>query len=95
VTPAGVEAAPHITRPVLITRWLIRGSFDHSKHPSLTCTKCPDAADSHDTAAIILPSKTTCVECHSPQGGVANNCATCHSYHAPGGGKISTAVAGK
>ncbi len=86
VTPVGAESAPLITRPVLMTRWLIRGSFDHSKHLSLACAKCHAAATSRDTADILLPSKATCVECHSPQGGVANGCATCHSYHAPGGG---------
>ncbi len=39
------------------------------------------AAASKDTADIILPGKNSCVTCHSPQGGVADSCATCHDYH--------------
>jgi hypothetical protein len=28
-----------------------------------------------------LPTKQSCVECHSPKGGVASNCSTCHTFH--------------
>jgi hypothetical protein len=77
------SAAPAITAPVIPDRWFVRASFDHAKHLKVECAQCHDAAHSRDTAEILLPAKATCVECHSPKGGVANNCSVCHSYHAP------------
>jgi hypothetical protein len=75
--------APVITQPVIPDRWLIRGQFNHSKHFKVACAQCHDAAHSRDTADVLLPAKASCVECHSPQGGVASTCSTCHSYHTP------------
>ena len=92
VKPTGDEAAPAITHPVQMERWLAHGRFDHSKHLNITCARCHDAEHSRDTADVILPSRTTCVECHSPKGGVANDCSTCHSFHMPGG--VVTVAAG-
>jgi predicted CXXCH cytochrome family protein len=76
-------AGPVITRPSMPDRWMIRARFDHSKHTSVSCTKCHDALRSADTADILMPSKATCVECHSPKGQAASNCSFCHRYHAP------------
>jgi hypothetical protein len=76
-------SAPIVTPPVIPDRWLVRSRFDHGKHFKVSCEKCHDVKRSRDTSDILLPSKRTCVECHSPQGGVANNCSTCHSYHSP------------
>lgn len=73
--------APLVTPPVIPDRWLIRGQFDHSKHFKIACAQCHDAVHSQLTSDVILPSKTTCVECHSPKGGVASSCSTCHTYH--------------
>jgi predicted CXXCH cytochrome family protein len=70
-----------ITRPVIVERWLVHGRFNHAQHSSVACTQCHPAATSHDTADIILPMKDLCVTCHSPEGGVADSCATCHVYH--------------
>lgn len=94
VTPGAGQELPKVTRPVLINRWLIRGRFDHSKHtiagadrsiPNMACDKCHEVTHSSKTSDVLLPSQTTCSNCHSPQGGVANSCSTCHSYHAPAG----------
>ena len=82
VTPAE-SGAPLVSHPFIPDRWLIRGQFDHSKHFKIACAQCHDAIHSHETADVILPSKATCVECHSPKGGVASSCSTCHSYHTP------------
>ena len=82
VTPSE-NSAPLVSRPFLPDRWLIRGQFDHSKHFKVSCTQCHDALHSRDTADVLLPTKETCVECHSPKGGVASSCSTCHSYHTP------------
>jgi hypothetical protein len=75
------EGTPTVSQPFIPDRWLIRGQFDHSKHFKIACTQCHDATHSRDTADILLPSKQSCVECHSPKGGVANSCSTCHGYH--------------
>jgi hypothetical protein len=75
------NSAPLVTAPVIPDRWLIRGEFDHSKHFKIACMKCHSAEHSQETADVILPSKTTCVECHSPKGGVASSCSTCHTFH--------------
>jgi hypothetical protein len=80
VTASATEA-PIVTRPVIPDRWLFRGRFDHGKHFKVACANCHDALHSRETSDIILPSKDTCANCHSPQGGVAHDCATCHSYH--------------
>ncbi len=73
-----------VTRPNIPERWMIRGNFDHSKHLNISCVKCHDVAKSRVTADINLPRKNTCVECHSPRGGVPSNCSTCHSFHTQG-----------
>ncbi|HTD66854.1 MAG TPA: cytochrome c3 family protein [Candidatus Limnocylindria bacterium] len=74
-------AAPVITQPTMPDRWMMRARFDHSKHTSVACVKCHHATRSADTADIIMPAKSSCVECHSPQERVASNCSFCHSYH--------------
>lgn len=80
---AVANAAPVVTPPVIIERWLPRGQFHHAKHANVDCLKCHAALGSTDTADILLPHQTSCTECHSPKGGVAHNCSECHNYHAP------------
>jgi len=75
------EGRAEITKPAVVEHWLTHGRFDHAKHSSLACTKCHQAEKSRETADIILPTKETCATCHSPRGGVANSCVTCHAYH--------------
>lgn len=89
VTPSR-NTAPNVTDPVIPDRWLIHGSFDHSKHlqniqnsAKLDCDVCHEAKHSRLTSDILLPSIQTCVKCHSPAGGVASACSTCHGYHSP------------
>ena len=72
-----------VTPPVIYERWLTHAAFDHGKHMGLACETCHDAVHSRDTADVLLPARETCAECHSPRGGVANTCATCHEYHKP------------
>jgi len=77
--PGGFQVTP----PVIYERWLTHAAFDHSKHTGLACAKCHDAGHSRETADVLLPAREICAECHSPQGGVADSCATCHAYHKP------------
>ncbi len=82
---AGSVGGIEITKPLLTERWLSHAKFEHAKHSSLACTQCHAAERSSDTGDVLLPSKASCVTCHSPRGGVADSCATCHTYHKPSG----------
>jgi hypothetical protein len=75
--------SPQITPPVLPERWLAQAKFSHARHANVSCAQCHDAVHSRDTADILLPPKESCVQCHSPRGGVADTCAECHTYHHP------------
>ena len=74
---------PEITKPIQTERWLAQARFNHAKHLNIACAQCHDAVHSKDTADVLLPPKNTCATCHSPRGGVADNCAECHTYHKP------------
>jgi hypothetical protein len=86
---ASGRGAPSVTDPVIPDRWMIRGNFDHSKHlvsanragGKILCSECHQVEHSRLTSDVLLPSKQTCVDCHSPKGGVSDSCSTCHSYH--------------
>src|SRR5437588_6954625 len=80
---ANGDAAPTITKPILIDRWMTHAQFNHAKHASVKCDDCHHAAQSRETSDILMPDKASCVTCHSPQGKVAAECITCHTYHAP------------
>ena len=80
---ARTNLAPEITKPVLVDRWMPQAKFNHAKHVSMACAECHRAAQSHETADVLMPVRANCVTCHSPQGKVASDCITCHSYHAP------------
>ena len=70
-----------VTKPVMTERWLWHGEFNHRKHATMACADCHNAVESRDTAEIIVPPKNSCAKCHSPSGGVADSCVTCHSFH--------------
>jgi hypothetical protein len=78
---AKASGSPEITKPVMFERWLAHSDFNHAKHATVACAQCHQAGQSKDTADVILPRKETCVACHSPRGGVADACTTCHVYH--------------
>ena len=73
----------HVTPPVTPDRWLVHAKFNHAAHSAIrSCEECHDKArQSSLTSDILLPDKASCVKCHSQQGGVASNCATCHDFH--------------
>jgi hypothetical protein len=75
------ELVPVITKPRIPDRWLPRARFDHSKHVTMVCAECHDVRRSELTADILIPGKASCVTCHSPKGGVRNDCAECHGFH--------------
>src|SRR5215470_6820749 len=77
-----------ITKPVMIERWLPHAHFSHAKHAMVaSCRECHVAvASSRLTSDVLIPTKESCVRCHSAEGIArkASECATCHLYHSPG-----------
>jgi hypothetical protein len=87
---AVAKSAPTIAKPILVDRWMPQANFNHAKHQvdpttqkPLDCNLCHQAAQSRDTADVLMPTKASCVMCHSPQGKIVAECITCHTYHAP------------
>ena len=78
---AVANAAPAVSKPIFIDRWLPRAHFNHDKHASVSCNDCHHAMQSRETSDVLLPTKESCVVCHSPKGKVASDCNTCHLYH--------------
>ncbi len=77
---AGVPVAE--TVPTAIPKkWLPHARFDHSAHRPLACAECHKAAASSETKDVLLPSMTTCRDCHRGKGGARNGCVECHRYH--------------
>jgi len=77
------NAAPLVTKPIFVDRWMPQAKFDHAKHASVSCEDCHHAMQSRDTTDVLMPRKANCVTCHSPAGKVVAECITCHTYHAP------------
>jgi hypothetical protein len=73
---------PEVIAPVTPDRWLSRSDFDHSKHAHVDCNTCHQAKGSSLTSDILMPTRDSCVECHSSKGGIVASCQTCHGYHA-------------
>lgn len=75
--------------------FLSRGAFDHSvrehnvdRSGQPACATCHAAATSGSAADLLLPSVSTCAECHGQTTAQAPtpapaDCETCHSFHAP------------
>ena len=80
---AGAAGWPQITPPVQTERWLGAAKFMHAPHANIACAQCHDAVQSKATADVLLPAKEICATCHNPRAGVADTCATCHTYHRP------------
>ncbi len=80
--PKTDNATPEIKKVSTPNRWLTLGKFNHDLHQKgLSCTDCHNVMKSELTSDLNLPSIKSCVECHSPKGGIDYRCTTCHSYH--------------
>jgi hypothetical protein len=75
------NAAPLVTAPQTPDRWLPGASFNHAMHATMACSECHAAASSESTSDVILPTQQSCIRCHSPEGGAAHSCTSCHVYH--------------
>ena len=71
----------------LPTQWLKHARFDHRPHRSMSCKDChAQAADSDDSADVMISGRSKCMECHAPatstgMGGARHDCVECHDYH--------------
>jgi hypothetical protein len=85
VKPAeAANATPKIEKVGVPVRWMTLGKFNHSLHQKgLTCLDCHDVMKSELTSDLNLPSIKSCIDCHSPQGGIDHRCTSCHTYHNP------------
>jgi hypothetical protein len=80
--PVVDNGAPVIAKVAAPNRWMEVGKFNHSMHEKgMTCTDCHDVTKSELTSDVNLPSIKSCVDCHSPKGGIDHRCVRCHSYH--------------
>lgn len=80
--PASDNAAPVIAKVAAPNRWMNVGKFNHSMHQKgMSCVDCHDVMRSELTSDVNLPSIKSCVDCHSPKGGVDHRCVRCHTYH--------------
>jgi Cytochrome c7 and related cytochrome c len=73
---------PMVVKTAMPERWLPYSVFDHKAHNILKCVACHEAAPrSERTADVLLPSITSCRNCHFDPGGARAQCLTCHVYH--------------
>jgi hypothetical protein len=80
--PASDNATPVIKKVATPDRWMELGKFNHDMHQKgLSCLDCHKVMTSELTSDLNLPSIKSCVECHSPKGGIDNRCTSCHTFH--------------
>ena len=81
----GAFPTAEITKPVTIDRWMPHAHFDHAKHATVSeCRGCHVAAQgSRLTSDVLMPTKDSCVTCHSASGIArkTSDCTSCHVYH--------------
>lgn len=86
-------------RPVRLARdWYGAMRFDHVPHlnPGLsagggeTCGDCHEAAESSESADVLMPGIETCVDCHGGdrEENIVLRCVDCHAFHRPGMGAM-------
>ncbi len=76
---------PEVAKADITTRWLPHAQFDHQAHQMVTCTSChTKTSGSRETSDVLLPSITTCQQCHredKPKEAAEGRCFECHQYH--------------
>ncbi len=84
--------------PIIPHQWFQHGRFDHASHRAVDCDLCHQAASSDRTSDILLPSISTCRNCHGAAvttmaEGVGDSCVMCHRFHSGGGAANHAPVA--
>lgn len=75
------SAVPEVLTPAIPARWLPHSKFDHAPHRPVACVECHKAAVSTDTKDVLLPTMSTCRDCHRSTRGARTGCVECHRYH--------------
>jgi hypothetical protein len=75
------QSPPQVQPTNVPTGWMPRARFDHAAHQLTGCTSCHAATTSRLTADVLMPSITTCQQCHKPSRGAESRCFECHEYH--------------
>ena len=79
-----------VAKVALSASWMPNARFAHSKHgTSLTpCKTCHEASNSKEAADVLMPTVTTCRQCHGGEPRhaartslVASTCTMCHAFH--------------
>ncbi len=80
--PESDNATPAIRKVSVPDRWMVLGKFNHELHQKgFKCLDCHKVTTSELTSDLNLPPIKSCVECHSPKGGIDDRCIRCHTYH--------------
>lgn len=83
------DTIPEVPKFTMVARYLEHGRFDHAAHRPIACASCHvKALESEKTSDFLVPSITTCIECHQTGGLARDACFECHRYHTPGPEKV-------
>jgi hypothetical protein len=80
-TIEGGAPLPRIVPTNIPTGWMPHARFDHAAHQLTSCTSCHAAQTSRQTSDVLMPSISTCQQCHKPSRGAESRCFECHEYH--------------
>jgi hypothetical protein len=84
-TPTTRNGKPDVMPVHLRDGYLMNGWFDHKEHEQEECSTCHAADGSKTSADLLLPTISTCRDCHlgedAKEAEVPSSCAMCHSYH--------------
>jgi hypothetical protein len=61
--------------------WMPRARFDHGSHQMASCGTCHAARTSRETSDVLMPSISTCQQCHDRGPRAESRCFECHEYH--------------
>ena len=85
--PTTVDGQPSVVPVFQRSHYFLNGRFDHKAHEQEECSSCHAADTSASATDLLLPTLTSCRECHQGADAVAadvpSTCAMCHSYHPP------------
>ncbi|MDW8479463.1 MAG: hypothetical protein RML12_06030 [Xanthomonadales bacterium] len=89
VAPPRAPEEPWQVAPVRLAGvWYPRARFDHGSHTSFACGDCHAAAESRESADLLIPGSENCRGCHAGErpapNRVASACIACHDYHLSG-----------
>lgn len=67
-------------------RWMPHARFSHREHTMQECTECHKAAESEESADVLMPAIEVCQDCHGgarSETRLKSTCMACHYLHNP------------